>query len=90
MKKLIIAAGVLALATSPLFAQGTNQRTNQGTTGQAIGSEQPSVNKPAQRGQANVNDVYCNGKYIGSDPDPKVRLEMLRSYSPGAGGCDAN
>lgn len=84
MKKLFVAAGVFALLASPLFAQGTNQ----GTVGQGV--ERPTVNKPAPKGPNTVNDVYCNGQYVGSDPDPNVRLQMLREFSPGGGGCNAN
>lgn len=86
MKKLLIAIGALAFLTSPLLAQGSDQ----GTTGQATGMQRPYVNKPAPRGPNTANDVYCNGQYVGSDPDPAIRLQMLKEFSPGAGGCDAN
>jgi hypothetical protein len=26
------------------------------------------------------NDVYVNGKYVGSDPDPSIRRELARDY----------
>ena len=31
------------------------------------------------------NAVYCEGKYLGADPDPAVRLQILRDY-----GCKGN
>jgi hypothetical protein len=90
MKQLFIALGVLALVAAPVFAQGTNQRNNQGTTGQGIGVQGPAVNKPAPRGPNSANDVYCNGQYVGSDPDPNIRLQMLKAFNPGVGGCAAD
>jgi hypothetical protein len=27
-------------------------------------------------------DVYDNGRYIGSDPDPKIRVQMQRGHGP--------
>ena len=26
------------------------------------------------------NSVWCGGDYIGSDPDPQVRLKLLKEY----------
>jgi hypothetical protein len=45
-----------------------------GTTG--AGTTTPQA--PAVRGP---NDVYCGDKYIGSDPDPNVRMQMLKDYT---------
>lgn len=86
MKKFLIVIGAFAFLTSPLFAQGSDQ----GTTGQATGVQRPVVNKPAPRGPNTQNDVYCNGQYVGSDPDPAIRLQMLKAFDPGAGGCGGN
>lgn len=36
---------------------------------------------PQQREQHSVNpnyDVYLNGQYVGSDPDPNIRLQLQR------------
>jgi hypothetical protein len=27
-------------------------------------------------------DVYDNGRYVGSDPDPNIRLQMQRGHGP--------
>jgi hypothetical protein len=27
-------------------------------------------------------DVYDNGRYIGSDPDPNIRVQMQRGHGP--------
>jgi hypothetical protein len=38
---------------------------------------------PQQREQHSVNpsyDVYLNGQYVGSDPDPNIRLQLRREF----------
>ena len=40
---------------------------------------------PQPRQQHSVNpsyDVYKNGQYLGSDPDPNIRAQMLRGNGP--------
>lgn len=33
----------------------------------------------ARRGSANpTHDVYISGQYVGSDPDPRIRLQLAR------------
>jgi hypothetical protein len=71
MKKLLIAATALAFLSSPLLAQGTNTAPTKVT-----------ANKPAPQGPNTKNDVYCNGQYVGSDPDPAVRLQLLKEFDP--------
>jgi hypothetical protein len=39
-----------------------------------------------QRQQHSVNpgfDVYENGRYVGSDPDPNIRLQLQRQHDSG-------
>jgi hypothetical protein len=40
----------------------------------------------AQAPYASTNTVTFGGKYVGQDPDPAVRHELLRDYSVHAGG----
>jgi hypothetical protein len=77
MKKLIIVVAGLALLASPAFAQTAKTKSGtSATTGQA----QPRLF--TGQGIVKGNDVYdCTGKYIGSDPDPNVRAQLLRSGS---------
>jgi hypothetical protein len=40
---------------------------------------------PQPRQQHSVNpsyDVYKNGEYLGSDPDPNIRAQILRGNGP--------
>jgi len=40
---------------------------------------------PAYRYRSS-NDVYVNGKYVGSDPDPRIRDTLKREYMQEWGG----
>jgi hypothetical protein len=70
MKRLLLVAAAAALLASPVFAQ--TEKPAQAQKGQATTQKAPAVKGP--------NDVYCGGQYLGSDPDPKVRLQLLRDY----------
>jgi len=78
MKKLIIAATAVALvlpSVSQLAGFGSAGAYAQ-TTLSAAKKKTPK----APAGPNKPNDVYCNGVYLGSDPDPQVRLKLLRDY----------
>jgi hypothetical protein len=70
MKKLIIALAAAATLASPALAHSGHMKRAgndlRGIQAQAM---------PANDGNA----VYANGQYLGSDPDPQVRLQLLRS-----------
>ena len=46
----------------------------------------PALAQTAQhRQQHSVNpsyDVYVNGEYVGSDPDPNIRAQLRQSHGP--------
>jgi len=47
----------------------------------AFAAQAMAQTAPQQRGQHSVNpsyDVYLNGQYVGSDPDPNIRLQLQR------------
>ncbi len=79
MKKLIAAAAFATVVVSPAFAQTIERRG-------------PAQVDPAQSGQVysqiegqrrSVNrgyDVYERGQYVGSDPDPNIRLQLRREF----------
>ena len=78
MKKVVIAATALALVLpsfSPLVGLGSGGAAAQ-TTQKAAKKKTP----PPPKGPNSPNDVYCNGVYLGSDPDVNVRLKLLRDY----------
>ena len=74
MKTLIISAAALALFVSPVMAQNKAQ-----TTGQSMQQSQQLPRLFVGPGITQGNAVYdCTGKYLGSDPDPNIRSQLLR------------
>ncbi len=71
MKRLLLVAAAAALLAAPVFAQAQQSTQPKATTGQAQ-KKAPAVKGP--------NDVWCGGVYLGSDPDPAVRMQILRDY----------
>lgn len=67
MKRALIVASALALFASPVVAQKSSPET----------AKQPTIEKAQPKGP---NDVWCGGVYLGSDPDPNVRLQLLKSH----------
>jgi hypothetical protein len=52
----------------------------------ALASPALAQTTPQQREQHSVNpsyDVYVNGQYVGSDPDPNIRLQLQRRSKGG-------
>lgn len=82
-KSLLIAAATVALLAAPALAQKNlnagpppQQPGQMGTTGQATHPPRLFTGKGITEGNA----VYdCTGKYLGSDPDPSIRSQLLKS-----------
>ncbi len=72
MKRLLLVGAAAALLAAPVFAQTQQSAKPKATTGQATQQKAPAVKGP--------NDVWCGGVYLGSDPDPAVRMQILRDY----------
>ncbi len=68
MKRLLLLATAAALLAAPVYVQAQQAAKPKATTGQ----QAPAVKGP--------NDVWCGGVYLGSDPDPTVRMQILRDY----------
>ena len=69
-KTLLISAAAIALLATPALAQ------KKATTG---AGQQQMHRLFVGPGVTMGNDVYdCTGKYLGSDPDAKVRHQILR------------
>jgi Ni/Co efflux regulator RcnB len=79
MKSLVAAVALAAVVATPALAQTASRRA----------PAQPQYNESYGRtdGQRHSavpnNDVYESGHYVGSDPDPNVRLEMQRDNHQG-------
>ena len=94
MKKLFatmsLAAGVAALlASSPALAQnGTHRHTarHPSAASQSYGAyaAQPGVNSYGRATPSNSYNAYdTSGRYIGSDPDPRVRSQLSNDPTQG-------
>ena len=74
MKKLVlIAASVAVLATSSAFAApAKHHHAARNAHAQMLPGQFPA--------QARSNDVYVDGHYAGTDPDPNVREELKNEW----------
>jgi hypothetical protein len=74
--KVIVATAVLATAiASPALAQTAPRAAYPSELGQSFG-------QPRQHSVNPGFDVYENGQYLGSDPDPNIRLQLRRGHGP--------
>jgi hypothetical protein len=71
MKTLLSSAALAALVALPAHAQSARTTTTVAATSVA-----------AQLAPYPRDVVIREGKYIGQDPDPNVRLDLLRDYAP--------
>ena len=49
----------------------------------AIATASSALAAPKRYGTNPANDVYVNGKYVGSDPDPTIRSTLARDPEAG-------
>jgi hypothetical protein len=77
------ALGVLLAAPAEAAKAGKHKSTSAAKP--AAGKQH--ARPPAVRA-AGPNDVYFQGQYIGSDPDPRVRFELYRDLGRFFGGDD--
>ena len=78
MKRILTAAGLAVVIASPAFAQSTPPRA----------TKPPVISSQVGQGWATPRspyDVVEDGIYVGTDPDPNVRLELRRDYTHGGG-----
>jgi hypothetical protein len=93
--KMLLAAAVLAaMIASPAVAQTTGQRApgaqqlpdqslGRGTSPGRLQPLAEDIQTDGRRHSSNpANDVYVGGKYLGSDPDPNIRLDLRRDIEP--------
>jgi len=75
MKKLIVAAALATAFALPAYAQTATQPSR----AQFNAEVQYNGRGDAQRHSVNpAYDVYDHGQYVGSDPDPSIRLQLKR------------
>jgi opacity protein-like surface antigen len=82
MKSLVAVVALAAVVATPALAQ-TASRRGQLQPGQAQYNGSYERSDGQRHSSVPSNDVYENGRYVGSDPDPTVRLEMQRDNHQG-------
>lgn len=84
--RLALIAVLVIGAGSPVFAQGTRHRSAAVAAHSHLDRSaraEVTTRPPAARTQA----VYdYDGRYLGSDPDPFIRLQLLRDNESSRGG----
>jgi hypothetical protein len=80
MKMLLATAALVTLIASPVLAQSVNtKQTHVRANSPAVQTMQFGRTENGQRHSTNPTfDVYDTaGHYVGSDPDPRIRQELL-------------
>jgi hypothetical protein len=80
--KMLLAATALAL-TAGLALPPVPQARAESTSKQQVTKKKAKAAKQVRRSPYSTNpahDVYVNGVYVGSDPDPRVRWTIKREY----------
>lgn len=82
MKRLIIATAALALLVGPALAQGDPRfEEPQSAYPEGQVTIEPQVPMTGQAPDVRgPNDVYCGDTYLGTDPDPRIREDLLREH----------
>ena len=79
MKLLLATVALATVIAAPAFAQGTNHKGKAHLrSGEASAQAQYGRTEGTSRHSSNpANDVYDTaGRYLGSDPDPRVRMDL--------------
>jgi hypothetical protein len=72
---MVALVSLAAAIASPALAQRAAPRSN---SGDYYGYSQSQGRQPHSSNPS--NDVYVNGQYVGSDPDPNIRAQLQRNY----------
>jgi hypothetical protein len=82
MKTFIIALALVCVAASPALAKKDQKQQQQqqmtdnpsDASGYEAYASVPAHKSPTAKSQA----VYLNGEYLGADPDPFIRMQLVR------------
>jgi uncharacterized lipoprotein len=85
MKKLILTAALVTAIASPALAQQTQRQTPDRSAAQAAQTTPYGRTESARPHSTNpAYDVYdTSGRYVGSDPDVRVRQDLERDHVNG-------
>ena len=84
MKKLLATAALVTLIAAPALAQQPRHKSaERAQAAQATQTIQYGRAEARSHSANRANDVYSvGGRYIGSDPDARIRSELLRDEGP--------
>ena len=80
MRLLVVTAALAAVVASPALAQSTRREPVQQYQSRY---DQSYRFDGRQQAAPSGNDVYEAGQYLGTDPEPNVRLELRRDADHG-------
>ena len=81
MKTLMAATVLCATFALPAVTQAATPRDHI----QAVSSQLDDIGQGEQpRSTKRSYDIYQSGQYVGSNPDPNIRLQLQREYDGGA------
>ncbi len=83
MKTLVATLALAVAITTPVFiGSAAGQTANKEKTAKRVPNEQVRVQKRVYSPYSSdpSYDVYVNGTYIGSDPDPRIRWTLKKEY----------
>ncbi|HET7681787.1 MAG TPA: hypothetical protein VFK79_16830 [Xanthobacteraceae bacterium] len=86
--KIVVAAAALAVFAAPLAFSAGQQAQAQSYTKEQTSTQKVKKAKTQKRvvrygspySTNPAHDVYVNGVYVGSDPDPRIRWSLKREY----------
>jgi hypothetical protein len=85
VRLVVSAAGLAFLLATP--AEAANARKHKTTVAAKQTTSKQKI-RPAVARAPSSNDVYFQGLYMGTDPDPRIRHEIARDLSKFFGGDD--
>ena len=86
MKGLVAALALVAMTVAPALAQSPDRKAH-AQVRPAQAQRAPGIANQYGRSESRHStnrthdDVYSNGRYVGSDPDPLIRMDILRDRS---------
>jgi hypothetical protein len=84
MKRLLVTSVALAaLIASPALAKSATHRAVDSYAAAQDYAAPNSVSEPSSVMLRTPYDVYVGGHYLGADPDPQVRQNLIQSYESG-------
>jgi hypothetical protein len=89
MTKILAVTALAILIATPAFAQSKKADASKANKSYASATADTRAMNRAWEPAHSINpayDVYVNGEYVGSDPDPRIRSTLRDEWRGRAGG----